>query len=280
MGKAMKWGFGIVAAIVVVIAVIFFLALGQLNSIVKAAVEQVGSDITGTDVELDEVDIELTTGKGALRGFRMTNPQGFTSDDAFRFREVSIAIDLQSIPTDTIVIKEIVIDQPEITYELAADDSNLERIKRNTEKNASSGKKPAASGTDSETGKKFIIENVYLRDGTVSARASALLDKKLTVDLPDVHLKDIGKDSGGATPDVIAGQLMDEMLGDITGALGKINIEGQLKDLAGSAQKAVDAVTKQADDALKGAGDAAGGAADSVGGAVDDATSKVKKLFQ
>ncbi len=75
--------------LVVIVAVGVFVFLGNLNDIVRAAVEKVGSDMTQTNVVLNEVDIELTSGKGALRGFRFTNPSGFSDDDAFKFDEVS-----------------------------------------------------------------------------------------------------------------------------------------------------------------------------------------------
>jgi uncharacterized protein YxeA len=69
--------------LVILVGVGVFVFLGQLNDIVRAAIEKVGSDMTQTNVELNEVDIELTSGKGALRGFRVTNPNGFSKDDAF-----------------------------------------------------------------------------------------------------------------------------------------------------------------------------------------------------
>lgn len=98
--------------LVVVVAVGVFVFLGNLNDIVRAAVEKVGSDMTQTNVVLDEVDIELTSGKGALRGFRVTNPKGFSDDDAFKFDEVSVAIDLSSVRSDPVVIKEVIIKAP------------------------------------------------------------------------------------------------------------------------------------------------------------------------
>jgi hypothetical protein len=58
------------------------------------------------------VDIELTSGRGALRGFRVTNPSGFSDDDAFKFDEVSVAIDISSINSDPIVNREVVIAGP------------------------------------------------------------------------------------------------------------------------------------------------------------------------
>ena len=281
MSKTLKWGgIGVGVLVLIIVALVLFV-FSNLNSIVKAAVEEVGAQVTGTQVQLDDVDIELSSGKGALRGFRMTNPQGFADDDAFKFEEISVDIDLSTITSDKVVISEIVIERPEITYELAGDDSNLEKIKRNTEANAGgSGSEPAASGTDEGTGKKFIIENVYLRNGTVSARASQLLDKKLTLDLPDVHLQDIGKDDGGASPAAVAQQMMDEMLGGITASLNSIDISGQLEGLAEGASAAAEEVQKQAEEVMEDVGGAASDATDAASDAADEAGETIKNLFQ
>ena len=43
--------------LVILVGVGVFVFLGQLNDIVRAAIEKVGSDMTQTNVELNEVDI-------------------------------------------------------------------------------------------------------------------------------------------------------------------------------------------------------------------------------
>ncbi len=55
---------GLVVLVVIVAAGVFVFP-GNLNDIVRAAVEKVGSDMTQTNVTLNEVDIEITSGKGA-----------------------------------------------------------------------------------------------------------------------------------------------------------------------------------------------------------------------
>lgn len=112
--------------LVVLIAVGVFVFLGNLNDIVRAAVEKVGSDMTQTNVSLSEVDIELTSGKGALRGFSVTNPKGFSDDDAFKFDEVAVTLDISTVRSDPVVIKEIVIQGPSIVYQLGDNGSNLD----------------------------------------------------------------------------------------------------------------------------------------------------------
>jgi hypothetical protein len=82
--------------------------------------------MTQTNVSLSEVDIELTSGKGALRGFSVTNPKGFSDDDAFKFDEVAVTLDISTVRSDPVVIKEIVIQGPSIVYQFGDNGSNLD----------------------------------------------------------------------------------------------------------------------------------------------------------
>lgn len=83
MKKVAIIGAGIV--VVIVIGAVFLLS--NLDSIIKAAVEEVGSEATQAKVSLNEVEIS-TEGKGALRGFSVGNPAGFETDSAFKLGEV------------------------------------------------------------------------------------------------------------------------------------------------------------------------------------------------
>ena len=83
MKRGLMIGGVIVVVLLIAAGVGTWYLLSNLDSIVKAAVEKVGSDVTGTEVTLDNVEISLTSGKGSLLGFRMTNPSGFEADEAF-----------------------------------------------------------------------------------------------------------------------------------------------------------------------------------------------------
>lgn len=152
--------------LVVIVAVGVFVFLGNLNDIVRAAVEKVGSDMTQTNVVLNEVDIELTSGKGALRGFRVTNPSGFSDDDAFKFDEVSVNIDLSSVRSDPVIIKEVIISGPEVVYEFGDDgDSNLDKLNKAVQSKAGGGGSKSSDGGDAPN---IVIESLVLQNGKVA----------------------------------------------------------------------------------------------------------------
>lgn len=258
MKKPLLIGGGVVGVVVVVaiVAVVFFLS--NLDSIVKAAIEQVGSEVTQTTVKLDDVEISLAGGKGSLRGFRMRNPQGFSDNDVFKFNEISVTLDIATVQNDPIVIKEILIDSPEITYELGGTKSNIDTVKDNVAKSAP--KKGGDSGGDSGSaeGPKFVIENLILRNGRVSVTATELLGESISAPLPPIHLKNIGKKDNGASPSEIATVTMNSVLDKVAGAVAAVDISkltDQLKNInVEGAGKVLEEGTEGATKAVEGVG--------------------------
>lgn len=292
----MKRGLLIGGAVVVlvVVAVVAYVAL-NINPIIKDSVQTYGSRITKVAVNLNEVDISPWSGKGKLSGLTVGNPKGYKTDSAFKLGVVSIDLDVASVTDDTVIIHEIVIAAPEVTYELGPGGSNIDVIRKNIASFLDGGKKsdggggqPSGEAESDDGGKKIIIENLIIRDGKVSISAALLKGKKLSVKLPDIHLKDIGKDKGGASPGEVAEKIMAAVSDGATKAVGSLNISGLVKGAAGM----VEDVTKGATDAIKGfgknlpadaigkaVGDGAGDAVKAVEEGAEKAGEALKKLF-
>lgn len=276
MKRALLYG---LAAVIVIVVGAVVLLYSNLDSIVKAAVEDVGSRATKTKVTLDSVDLSPTSGEGKLRGFRMGNPEGFKSDDAMRFGEVGVKLDVASLTKDIIVIKEVMIVAPQVTYEVGNGGiSNIGTIQKNvdgftkstTGRPAGGGEAPGGASKPeagkAEGAKKVIIENLYVRDGKVGASATMLGSQQLTAPLPAIHLKDIGKDKGGATPAEVAEKLIAAISQAATRAASSVGMdkmmdraregaEGARRMLEGGAGDA----TKKIEEGSKGVGDAVKG---------------------
>lgn len=255
--------------IVAVVGVGVYVFMSSLDSVVKAAVEQIGSEATGTKVTLNEVEISPTSGFGALRGFRMTNPQGFAEGDAFKFDEINLTIDISTLLSDPVVIKEIVIEKPEITYAIGEGTSNVDEIQKNVNDYAGAKDSGSGGGGSSSEGPKLIIENLYMRNGTVTVSAPEMTDETLSAPLPDIHLTDIGKDDRGATPGEVARQAMAAIVDAAKQAVQSVDVDALLK---GAGEMA-----KQAQEELEKAAEGAGGAASE---AVDEVTEGLKKLLE
>jgi hypothetical protein len=241
----MKRVLGIGGGLLVVVAIAVFFLYSSLGAVITSAVEKFGSEITQTKITLKEADISATDGKGTLRGFKMTNPANFKTESAVEFDEISMTLDIKTITEDIIVVKDITIAGPMITYEHSSGGSNIDVIKNNVDSylgtQANSSKK--SSGDDSSNGKKLIIEKLSIVNGKANVSAAILQGKTMSVSLPNIVLKDIGKSKGGATPGEVASKVMDSIQSNINGAVKHLSLD--------QAKEAVGAVVSGAKDMLE-----------------------------
>lgn len=266
MKKGLIVGGAVVGLLVVIVAGVVAYVLSNLDSLVKEAVETHGSAVTQAKVTLNEVKIEATSGAGALRGLTVGNPAGFKTPSAFELGQISIQIDSKSIGSDPIVIRDILIGAPKITYEMGSGGSNIDALQRNVDtymKRMGAGggaaKDDAAKkdGAKGEEGPKLVIENLRIKDAVANVSATFMGGKTMSLNLPDMHLKDIGKKSGGASPGEVIQKVISS-IGDNAGkAVSSIDLGGAVDKVKEGAAGAMDAVK---------------GGASSVG-------DKVKKLF-
>ena len=193
-----------VSVIAILLIVVALTMIGvYLNSMIKAGVEAVGPKITGTTVKLNAVDLSPFSGQARLKGLVVGNPPGFHTENSFKLADAKVKVDLKTALSNKLVIEEILIDGPEITYEGGPSDSNIGKIQQNI---ATFGKSVAPidaaeskSPKKDPTQKKVQINDFILKNGMVTMSATMLKGQALTIPLPDIHLRDIGKESGGVT---------------------------------------------------------------------------------
>src|SRR5262245_20275234 len=237
MKRALLIGLVVLVAVVGIAA---FLLYSSIDSIVKAAIEKVGTDLTGTEVRVADVDISLGSGAGTLRGFRVVNPDGFEREDAFRFDEVTLTLDLATIASDPVVIKELVIERPRIRYELGGSGSNVGTIQKNVAGHA-------AEGQPADSGPNLVIQHLYFKDGEITVAGSKMLNKGASVPLPDVHVTDIGSEPGGASLSTVAKKVMGRLGREITTAVASVD----LKKLGHEAEDSAKSLGKKIGDLFK-----------------------------
>ncbi|MCK5546821.1 MAG: hypothetical protein KAI27_05570 [Rhodospirillaceae bacterium] len=273
MLKKLLIGTGVLA---IVAAGGLYLLASNIDSIVKTAVEEGGSRVTGVQVRLDKSNIDLTNQRGALMGLSVANPDGFKTPYAFNFGAIGLELG-QGSTRSLLVIDKIVIDKPEITYEIGKAGSNVDAIQQNVDRftsiasgsdEKSSGEK--SSATPSDGGIKMIINDLYIRGGKINVSASLMQGKTITTNLPEIHLKDIGKKSGGADAGQVAELLIDAISKHAGGAVGAL-------DLSKIGIKDIGAIGKTATDTLKKVGT---GGADAIESGIKDVGKALDGLFK
>ena len=206
----------VLAAIIIVIIGAFFV-LNNINPIVKKGVESAGSKVLSAPVTLQKSDISIFSGSGSLAGLTIGNPSGFTTDYAFQLKEIQVSLDVKSVTTDTIHIKNILIDSPSIIFEGNFGKSNLSQLMANAKAFSGGAKKTETTAQETQDGpqqKKMVIDHVKLTNGSISVSMSMLQDQKLTVPLPAVELTGIGKNG-----ETTAAEAMEQVLAAVTQAV-------------------------------------------------------------
>lgn len=232
---------------------LFFIAayfcMPSMESIVKNIVHKYGSELTGTNVNLKGFDVKLSTGEGRVNGITVANPKGYKSKNLFSLNEISVKLNIGSITKDTIIIENIMIDNPVITYEMLSLTQNnisdiLENIRQNTQKTEQDEKqKTAKSDKQSQESKNIVVKKLTLQNGQIEVMAGmGDLKKSIMVPLPTIELKDIGQNKKGASITETLSTILQKVLNTV---LQTVATSG-LKDFG-----------NQAVDQLKNTGDAA-----------------------
>ena len=252
----------LIAGVVVIVAVVVFvfLTLSNLGPLVKKTVNTIGPQITKTDIEVADVNISIFSGEAKIKGFVLGNPKGFKSHQAMKVASVYVDIDESSITENPIVINKIEILAPQITYEKISGTDNFQTLLKNVQGSAKAkGNSRTQAGKEADSqAKKIVINNLIVKDGKVTLTMAALGGKEITAPLPDIHLKDIGKEKGGATPAQAFEQVFSSLYSSISAdSVTKVFNDGlkqlgNLKSLEVSelqtgedvAKKAVDSATR------------------------------------
>lgn len=227
-------------AVVAIVASSFF-----LGSIVTAGVNTVGPRLTGTKVTLDGATISPLSGSGTLSGFFVGNPEGWQSDRAFYLGKVHLDVAPRSLLGDTIVIEEVLIDDPQFVYETKIVSSNIKELLNHIEKVTGGG---AAAETSGEAPpKKIILKKFVLQNGEVTLGAGAAA---VTVPMPALTLTDLGVAEGGLTPAQLSVAIMRQVLGNVVSAAA--SAAGQIGSSAGGLTKdALGEAAKKAGEGIK-----------------------------
>jgi len=210
-------------ALAVVLAVAGYFTMQYfLNHLVEYGIETIGPRLTGTNVELGEVDLTLLSGKGSIRGVVIGNPKAFETDNAFELDEVRVDLAPLSVFGDTMVVEEIYIGGPKITYEKKGDTSNLLAIAKHIHRVAG-GSAPESERSEEQesepSGDATVrIGRFELKDAQVKAQIRK--DKTLDVPLPGIELTNLGGADGASFGDVSA-EVMDTVTGRVMAAVTK-----------------------------------------------------------
>lgn len=233
----------ILAAIAVLLVLGAVTVFFSINSLVKKGFETVGPMLTKVEMKLESAHISPLSGSGRLNGLFIGNPEGFKTESAIKVGEVRVAMKPASLLSDTIVVDEVTIVAPEITFEGSLNGSNLGKILANLEAFSGGADKkdvPAAKGE-----KKFAIRQVRIEGGKIRLSITGFAGNAVPVPLPPISLNDLGTPDKGITSAQFATAIMKSLVASSTKVVGEAmtNIGKGVQDVGrGAADKADKAI--------------------------------------
>lgn len=237
--------------------VVFFAISSVISSGMKEAVNTFGPEITQTELSVQDVDVSLFGGTSSISGLLLGNPEGFKGEKAMSLENLEVAVDVGSIFDEgPITIKRVYMKAPSFAYEKTLKSSNIAEIQKNIEafsaafslsmeEQAEQGEAPVdAQGEPLAI--KVIVEEVIIEGGSVGM---TVMGQTVSLPMPSVTLKDIGKAEGGIGPDEALGAIVSSMVNGIGsavagagksvisgGADGVKSVTGGLKNLIGGGE--------------------------------------------
>ncbi len=241
----MRRGIGIALAVgVVALAALAWWLFASLDAIVERAIEDAGTRALGVPVRVASVDVSLSEGRATVRGLAVANPEGFSSQPAFRFDELRVTLDPASLGSRApLVLKEVSVAGPVVRYELdAAGRANVEVIRDEAERRGSTPE-PAPPGGAEASGPplRLSIRHLAVAEGVVDADTTALGGEEKRVELPALEMRDVGG-RGGVPPAEIARRVALALTERIASTVARnrlrIYLEDQIDDKLGTAGEA------------------------------------------
>lgn len=233
--------------IIIGILVVLPLALYFVREpLIKFAVNNVGTQVVGTKVTLEDVTFKPFSGLLELKGFSVANPEGFETPHAVKLGGVKVQLDPKSLLGKQISIQEIIITEPEITIEGGMKRNNLTALQEGmmggstaTTEAAPVETKPAAE-EKAEAGKQVAIDLVKVEAGKVQITKPIALTAKLGT----ITMRDIGKEGNSMTVGEFINKVLNTVMQGATKAAtsemakqGKALIEGAGADAKGQVEQ-------------------------------------------
>ena len=230
--KVLKVLLGIIVLVAIVALAGGYYLYKNLNTIVKDVIETQGPQFLQTDVNLNQVNLDLLNGRGEIEGLVIGNPAGFQSNSSFEMGKITLEVDPEALMEnpDVIFIKELTIDGALLTAEQKGKTTNLQALQKNIEDSLGA---QTSSAPDDSAGaeKRFAIGTFKFINSKLNLVSEQLGDTSLS--LPELSFNDIGDKNTGLTPkeliSAILTPLIKEARKSATGAL-KDRVESEAKD--------------------------------------------------
>lgn len=215
-----------IAAIVGIVVVGFLILTLSLDGVVKSRIQQSGTDILGTEVDVDDVALSLFDGEGTIEGLAIYNPEKFEDRPAIQFKQIELKVDLSTLLSDTIVVTDLTVQNPSVYVEQNPDGNNLKTLQ---------DRLGSSSGESYQS--HLVIDHLLIKEGNVLVRAKIGEERNVQATISEVELRDVGREGSNTIAETTR-QILDPVLERAITEAAKEGlkdvIQDQVQDLLGN----------------------------------------------
>jgi len=192
MKKPLKILYIVLSAVVLLIIVAVIAVTLFAGSAVRIGVETAGSKALSVPVTLGDADLSIFRGKLGLQNLVIDNPPGYQYEKLLELKDGRVTVDIRSLLTDTVNVKEIKLDGIDLVLEQKGITQNnlsdiIKAMPKGEPKTEEPGEKPA---------KTLRIDNLEITNVTVKAKLLPVPGKSdtVTLKLDPITMTDLGSD--------------------------------------------------------------------------------------
>lgn len=210
-------------------AAVYLFGSKILNAALKQAIQSGAPLVTQCEVAIDQLELSLFSGEGLVRGFELKNPTGFSEQNLFALDKISVSVDPESLLTQEIYIRSIVIDQPKFCFEQGMSGSNWQKLIQNLQAfsaNSANTQQPSSNAESSNAGtpmRKIRIDSLSIQEAQV---ALSLLGVEKVLELPSIHITDLNPQGQALDAHELLIQVSERILQEITQLSLPTNLKG------------------------------------------------------
>jgi len=189
----MKTPLKIIYSILFIIIVLIILAVVLVhlfgNRALKAGIETAATKTLNVAVSVGDVDLSIMGGKLSLQNLVINNPPDYQHKKLLELKDAKIEVDVWSLLSDTVKIKEIKLDGANVVLEQKGISNNIQDVMKSI---PAKDKQPAEP-----SGKKLHIDNLEITNTMVKVKLLPIPGKAdtLTLKLAPIKMTDIGGDN-------------------------------------------------------------------------------------
>lgn len=182
-----------IISIIVLCIIVLVLVLGGVfylsgEHLLKAGIETAGTKALGVAVDVGDVQLSIRKGMIGIRDLVIKNPPGYAHKELLVLGHGVIIADVKSLLSDVVHIKELKLENVNLTIEQKALSNNLQDVIGSLKAKKDEAGEPS--------GKKLRIDTLEITGVSVKVKLLPVLGKAdtVTLNLAPIRMKNLGSD--------------------------------------------------------------------------------------